>query len=123
MFTNNPVRFVLQCAAVAAIALSAPSFAESQVEPRVVIQYTDQDLGSETRVAAFYTRLQSASRGVCRSLKNRDLASVQIYQDCYSKALADAVNAVNQQTLTALHNSPEAKSARAVARARGEKQS
>jgi hypothetical protein len=44
------------------------------------------------------------------------------YRACYADALQDAVNTVNEQTLTALHNAPAARSAKA-ARARADKQS
>jgi UrcA family protein len=126
MLTNNAFcfRHAIQCAALIGITFSVPSFAEStSAEPQVVVKYAETDLNSEPGVAVFYSRLQSASRGVCRSLKGRDLASLQTYQDCYSKALADAVNAVNKQTLTALHNSPEARSVRVATRSKSDKQS
>lgn len=116
-------RAMFGVALVAGATLSIPVLAAEADGPQRVVQYTDADLASEARVAALYEKLQRASRSVCRSLKGTDLHSVRNYRDCYAQALADAVSAVNEQTLTALHNQPDAKSARTAARTKVERRS
>jgi len=113
--TKSSLQRATLCAAIAAAAaFSAPSFAavHDGTAPRVTINYTDLDLSNDKDAATLYRRLQTASRGVCSSLRGHELAGVQRYKDCYSKALADAVNAVDERTLTALHNRPGATTAR-----------
>jgi UrcA family protein len=116
-------RAMFGVALVAGATVSIPVLAAATDAPQRVVQYTDADLASEARVTALYEKLQGASRSVCRSLKGTDIRSVRNYQDCYAQALAEAVDAVNEQTLTALHNEPGAKSARTAARARTERRS
>ena len=116
-------RAMVSVALVAGATVSVPALADDVDAPQRVVQYTNADLSSDERVAELYERLQQASRSVCVSLRGRDVLSVRNYDACYSKALADAVNEVNEQTLTALHNQPDAKSARAVARAKAERRS
>ena len=116
-------RAMIGVAFVAGATVSIPALAAEADGPQRAIQYTDADLASEASVAALYEKLQRASRSVCRSLKGTDIRSVRNYDDCYARALASAVDAVNEQTLTALHNQPGAKSARTAARARSERRS
>jgi UrcA family protein len=116
-------RAMIGVALVAGATVSIPALAAAADAPQQAVQYTDADLGSEARVAALYEKLQRASRSVCRSLKGTDVRSVRNYDDCYAQALAGAVDAVNAQTLTALHNQPDAKSARTASRAKAERRS
>ena len=113
MFTTLPlVRSVMVCSALAAGFVVAPAFASSEDDGQHVVRFTPSDLASDARVAALYGRLQAASRDVCSSSRGRDITSMKSYRACYAKALEDAVNTVNQQTLTALHNAPGAKAAK-----------
>jgi UrcA family protein len=126
MFTNSIShlrRAMLGFAVVAGATVSMSAFAGEAGAPQQVVQYTQADLANDARVADLYEKLQSASRSVCRSHKGTDLRSARSYEDCYARALAEAVGAVNEQTLTALHNQPEARSARTVARAKAERRS
>lgn len=126
MFTNTLShlrRTMIGVAVVAGATVSMSAFAGEADAPQQVVRYSQADLANDARVADLYAKLQGASRSVCRSHKGTDLRSVRSYEDCYTRALADAVGAVNEQTLTALHNQPESRSARAVARARAERRS
>lgn len=116
-------RAMISVALVAGATAALPALAADAEAPQRVVQYTDADLANEARVAVLYEKLQRASRSVCAPLRDRDAVSARNYQDCYSKALADAVSEVNEQMLTALHNHPDAKSARAAARAKAEQRS
>jgi UrcA family protein len=116
MFTRtfHPIRHALVCAALAAgVSVYAPlASAADALSAQRVIEYHERDLADEAGAAKLYDRLQAASRTVCRALVGRELSRVRLYEECYSKALADAVADVNQQTLTALHARDDSKSAR-----------
>jgi UrcA family protein len=117
--THRFVRNALFCAALAGLAALPASATETQEQ---VVRFTQSDLANDAQVAVLYGRLQTAARGVCSSHRGRDVTSMKNYRACYSDALEGAVNTVNEQTLTALHNAPAARSAKA-ARARADKQS
>jgi UrcA family protein len=103
----------------AASALIAGSAVAADAEPREhVVRFAPAKLQQDSEVAALYSRLQAASRQVCSAHRDRDIASMKDYRACYSKALEDAVGAVNQQTLTALHNAPATRSAKLTQRSK-----
>lgn len=115
MITRNfhPIRHALVCAALAAGVSVHASFAAAEELPQErAVRYHENDLVGEQGAKRLYDRLQAASREVCRALRGRDLESAKQFRECYSKALADAVAEVNQQTLTSLHDRSDAKSAR-----------
>jgi UrcA family protein len=117
--THRFVRHAMFCATLAGPAALPASAAETQAQ---VVRFTQSDLANDAQVAVLYGRLQTAARDVCSSHRGRDLISMRNYRACYSDALEGAVNTVNEQTLTALHNAPAARAARA-ARASADKQS
>ena len=110
-------RLALTCAAAGALISGAALAADAAPEEHVV-RFAPTKLQQDAEVAALYSRLQSASRQVCSAHRDRDVASMQDYRACYSKALEDAVSAVNQQTLTALHNAPASRSAKLTQRSK-----
>lgn len=121
MFTTHRFfRHALFCAALAGIA-ALPAHAGSSDAQRIV-RFTQSDLANDAQVEVLYGRLQAAARDVCSSYRGRDLTSMKNYRACYSQSLESAVNTVNEQTLTALHNAPATRSAKA-GRARLDKQS
>ena len=117
--THRFVRHAMFCAALAGLAALPASAAEANTK---VVRFTQSDLASDAQVAVLYGRLRSAARDVCSSHRGQDLTSMKNYRACYSDALEGAVNTVNEQTLTALHNAPAARSAKA-SRAGADKQS
>lgn len=118
MFTKSPaaLRRTTLCAVIATAAtFSTTTFAATHedAQRQITVNYADLDLSQSKDAAALYRRLQFASRGVCKALRGPDLASARRYKDCYTKALTEAVGAVNERTLTALHTRPGEKTARA----------
>jgi UrcA family protein len=94
------------CAALAGVSLPA------QAETGVRIRFRDLDVGSSEGVAALYERIERAARLLCRdSLAPWDAGRVGTFQRCHAMAVEDAVVAINQPRLTALHL---AKSGKAV---------
>ncbi len=104
------LRHAIVCAALAAgTSVLATSASAEDVAQRPV-QYHQSELATDAGVQKLYNELKAASRQVCASWRMAQLTSE--YNACYAKALSDAVNDVNQQTLTNLHDRLETKSAR-----------
>lgn len=70
----------------------------------VAVGYGDLDLSGDEGLGVLYARLRSAARRVCRPLESRDLHWKQLYRQCYSSALADAVARTGSTRLAALHS-------------------
>ena len=70
---------------------------------QVVVQYSDLDLSSTQDAKTLYSRLQRASKYVCREFEGREPAKARLRQHCYDEALAGAVQNVNHRVLTAMH--------------------
>ncbi len=102
----------LVCAALAAGVSVYASFAAAAEVPQVAVEYRAADLATEAGAQRLYRRLKTASREVCVRLRGPRMEDTLAYRDCYSKALADAVASVDQQTLTNLYDRIDAKSAR-----------
>lgn len=113
-------RHAIACAALAATVSLYGSFAIAGEAPRRAVEYQTAELANVAGAQKLYNRLKTASREVCAQLRGNHGESTRAYQECYSKALANAVADVNQQTLTALHDRSDAKSAR-VNRAKADK--
>lgn len=118
--TVHPLRHALVCAALAAGVSVYASYAQADGTATRVVKYREADLATDAGAQKLYRQLKAASRAVCATWRQAELMTD--YQACYTKALADAVADVNQQTLTRLHDRLDAKSAR-VHRARAGKTS
>lgn len=70
---------------------------------QVVVQFADLDLTSPQDAKTLYSRLQRASRYVCREFESREPAKARLRQQCYDEALAAAVQSVNHTVLSAMH--------------------
>lgn len=88
----------------ALIMLAAPAQAESEI-PQVKVAFEDLNLAQDKDVKRLYTRLQQASGVVCASFNGREQYQRASYRQCYSAALAKAVEQVNASQLTRLHDS------------------
>lgn len=74
----------------------------------MVVNYADVDLTKPEGAHALYRRIQAAARTVCVRGDVRQLSELQTFHGCYTKAVEDAVNKINQPMLTALHRSAKA---------------
>lgn len=110
---THPVRHALVCAALAAGVSVYASFAAAADVSQIAVEYRVADLATEAGAQRLYSRLKTASRQVCVSLRGPSTEATPAYRECYAKALADAVAGANQQTLTNLYDRLDAKSARA----------
>lgn len=73
--------------------------------PRVHVQYGDLDLTRHADVETLYARITAAANRVCGRASPIELRKLQITKACRERAIADAVEQVNQPVLTALHQS------------------
>jgi UrcA family protein len=107
-----PVTAALLFATLSALAFSIRAAAAtpdgSALQKKV--SYADLDLSKPQGIEKLYGRLRSASHDVCQPLEGRALDLRARWQSCVSTSMADAVNLVNNSTLTAYHlaHSPSA---------------
>jgi UrcA family protein len=71
----------------------------------IAVAYGDLNLTSDQGTQVLYARIVSAARTVCavKDIDIRDLQALRLARTCESKAIADAVAAVNNPRLAALH--------------------
>jgi UrcA family protein len=82
---------------------SAGAVADEAPE-QVVVQYADLNLSYTQDAKELYSRLERASKYVCREFEGRDPAKARLRKQCYDEALAGAVQSVNHAVLTAMHD-------------------
>jgi len=69
------------------------------------VSYVAAELTRAEDAQKLYMRIQHAARIVCEGPDVRDLSARNAYQECYARAVNDAVAKVDAPTLTALHQS------------------
>lgn len=106
--TAAPVVTTLFCAAafMATAAVATPQAADS-----INVSYVADDLRQPEAAQTLYGRIQRAAKMVCHEPDIRDLASYAVYQQCYARAVDEAVAKVGATALTALHRSKTQRSA------------
>lgn len=80
------------------------SVANSEEPKSVTVHYGGLDLANGKGAEALYSRLRGAARQVCATLDGRELRQKAAYRSCYNEALGNAVNQVNREAVTVLHN-------------------
>jgi UrcA family protein len=77
-----------------------------RVTDSIAVSYAAADVIQQPEAAkALYLHIQRAAKMVCREPDIRDLAIYSAYEQCFDRAVNDAVDKVNVSTLTALHRS------------------
>jgi UrcA family protein len=71
--------------------------------PSVTVRYHDLNLNSPEGIGTLYGRIRGAAGEVCRPLEGRELARKSLWNQCFNHAVADAVKAVHNRTLSAYH--------------------
>lgn len=89
----------LSCAACAsAFAADAQSQSES-----VIVRYDDLNLANAAGIDKLYRRIQAAAKSVCGGSGTRSLQAKLAATHCREQAVSDAVKAVDNRILTAMH--------------------
>jgi UrcA family protein len=97
---------VVALAGVTSLLRTEPAAAAVSAEdapPSVTVRYHDLNLNSPEGVARLYGRIRVAAGEVCHSLESRELGREALWNDCYNHAVANAVKAVHNRTLSAYH--------------------
>jgi|HubBroStandDraft_3_1064219.scaffolds.fasta_scaffold23914_3 UrcA family protein len=88
--------------AAAAVLASPAASAATPAIGTLTVRYRDVDLSTTQGAATLYRRLQGAARFVCGESDN-SLAQQRSWNDCYRRALADAVGTIDNPRLSALY--------------------
>jgi len=70
---------------------------------RVTVLYDELDLSNKHGVENLYARLRGAARQVCTPFEGKELRRREAWKTCYNQALSSAVQQVNRDAVTALH--------------------
>jgi|SwirhirootsSR2_FD_contig_31_4381551_length_575_multi_2_in_0_out_0_1 UrcA family protein len=76
-----------------------------RVTNSIAVSYAPADVMRPEAAQALYLHIQRAAKMVCREPDIRELTIYAGYQQCFDRAVEDAVAKVNVSTLTALHRS------------------
>jgi UrcA family protein len=101
------VRQLLHCCLAATLSCTAcaaafAADAQSQSES-VVVRYDDLNLANPAGIEKLYQRIQAAARIVCGGTGTRSLQAKMDATRCREQAVSDAVKAVDNRILTAMH--------------------
>ncbi|MGO9512840.1 MAG: UrcA family protein [Steroidobacteraceae bacterium] len=107
----NSDRDIIRMVAAATLTLLTVSFVpglaratdNSEEARSVTLQYHITDLNTPEGVANLYRRIRGAAASVCSPLESRLLELKVLWNDCFSHAVANAVQAVHNQKLSAYH--------------------
>jgi UrcA family protein len=106
--TSTSLRTLLAGAILSALAFSfatVSSANEGTTPPQVIVKFADLDLSTSQGAVALYGRIRGAAEDVC----SRMYISTEAYRRhkdvCLQKLIADAVNNVNQPSLSAVYAS------------------
>ncbi|HEY3785474.1 MAG TPA: UrcA family protein [Steroidobacteraceae bacterium] len=99
--------YALACV-TAALAVSGSALAASPSSPltpapSITVRYDDLNLASDRGTAVLYQRIARAARDVCPDGFSRDLDVVAASRACQAKAIARAVQDVNNPKLALVH--------------------
>ena len=107
MNTSTRVSRILAATIFAALTcgIATASLASDSSNPlQVKVKYGDLNVSSAAGAATLYTRIRLAAEAVCHPFNNRDFASQKLFAGCVYKAMSNAVNEVDQPTLSAIYN-------------------
>jgi UrcA family protein len=85
---------------------SAFAAVTAEVPPTVTVRYDDLNLNSTAGVASLYSRIQNAATEVCRPAEGPQSVSRMhwtAWNQCFYHAIAAAVQAVHNDSLSAYH--------------------
>jgi UrcA family protein len=100
-------------ATIVVVALGAPAIASADATSElqgksVKVSYADLNMGKQEGAKTLYRRLQQASKQACdvRSLQQEgSLKRLGEAKQCYNDALSEAVEELDNELLTKIHNS------------------
>jgi UrcA family protein len=100
--TRNPIRIVMATVALVAAFAGAARAGDA---PQVHVRYADLNVNTAAGATVLYQRIRRAAVEVCDVRNTRDLAVLDKVKVCTDHAVAEAVGAVNNPTLTGVYMS------------------
>jgi UrcA family protein len=87
------------------VAFASGAFAADDSDaPSMKVHFGDLNLSTDAGIQTLYRRIKVAARTVCNeSMVSGDGRAASHYWACYDKAVADAVDKVNNTQLTAMY--------------------
>lgn len=79
------------------------SAADPTDAPKAIVKYGDLDISTSQGAVVLYSRIRSASEGLCAPLDGRDLVSKFHVKACVQQGIEGAVAKVNRPALSALY--------------------
>lgn len=98
--TRNPIRVALAALTLAAAFAGAARAADA---PQIHVKYADLDVNTVAGATVLYRRIHTAATHVCAVPGAGDLGLLARIDACTDRAVAEAVAAVDNATLTGLY--------------------
>jgi UrcA family protein len=102
-FSNTSKCLLRGALAAAAVTAALTGAVRADEVPQVHVKYADLNINSSAGAAVLYQRIRRAAEQVCAVSGARDLTTWSRGKDCASKAIARAVSAVGNPTLTQVY--------------------
>ena len=104
---HRAITGVLAAAAMTLLTMSfvanARAADDSEEARSVTLQYLSRDLDTLQGASILYRRIRAAATRVCSPLESRALERKALWDQCFNNAVANAVAAVHNETLSAYH--------------------
>ena len=71
----------------------------------VTVSFADLNLSNDSGVETLYQRLKTAARRSCGTVSVRQLNLFRLTKECVKKALAEAIDSIDNERLNKLHSS------------------
>jgi UrcA family protein len=92
-----------------AAALLVSGFAQATELRKVAVSYGDLDLSKANHASVLYGRIQNAAIAVCAESGTPGSRALLIEHKCIAKAVAEAIQNVDNANLTAIHQAKTGK--------------
>lgn len=100
---NSMRKIVITSIATVGTVFSVASLAAEVAPPKVVVSYSDLDASTDLGAKMLYARLRSAARNVCAAYEGDSLHSKNLWNNCQSSALTNAVADLELNKVSELH--------------------
>jgi len=102
-FSHNTKSLIRGALALFAISAAFAGAVRADEAPQIHVKYADLNVNSSAGAARLYQRIRVAANQVCALPGEPALAVVAMEKDCVRRAIAQAVSAVSNPTLTRVY--------------------
>ncbi len=92
-------------------ALTIPALSMAATMPqnndnnRIIVSFSDLNLSNDKGVETLYQRIKVGARQFCGTVSPRQLNLYRLNKECVNRAIADAVESIDNEKLKQLHSS------------------